>query len=59
MSSTHLDSRQYHSGVGVGQPRGDSLTDALGLSVVLGGVVGQGVQDEDLTPPAENKSVNG
>ncbi len=48
MFEIYLDGRQHHRGVGVGQPGGDPLADRLGLPLVPGGVVGQGIQDEHL-----------
>ena len=45
---SHLDGREDDGGVGVRQPWRDALADGLGLALVLGGVVGQGVQDEHL-----------
>ena len=48
--SLYLDGRQDHGSVGMSQSGRDSLTDTLGLSVILGVVAGERVQDEDLAP---------
>ncbi len=45
---TDLDGGEDDGGVGVGEPRGDPLTDGLRLPVILRGVVRQRVQDEHL-----------
>jgi hypothetical protein len=44
----HLNSRENDSSIGMGQPRGDPLTDGLSLTIILRGVVRQRVQDKHL-----------
>ena len=43
-----LDSWEHNRRIGMGQARGDTLADGLRFALVLGIVVGERIQDEDL-----------
>jgi hypothetical protein len=47
---SYLHSRQHHSRVSMSKPWRHSLANALCLALILGRVVGNGVEDEHLSP---------